>query len=385
MKLSPKISLIYVPVLIISIAFIAGYSFLNWGLFITNGLFNLKEEFANIMLPIFLPWVPILLWIRPKMTLLDLKTQKGSLLPVYLMVSWLALTAPTLIAQSYLLTATGKLTALNTIGDIKQRQPTKFYTLTSHYIDKSGLSVWYAYSISGKSGQYRDRTINIVCPIYDSGMAIVQIGILPGIAANPGAIKPKRKVYIINGIYSDSLQASLLPKDSIYSRKTLRGPLALNRFGEAGAGGAVIIKTKGYSTKPIAPPLAGKPKKIAVAWLGMKYHEQVSNRASAEELNASSKAFYDSSLQQFHDTNLEAFKYLDRIGNNDDRERYIKAINKIQPVTGAPMPIILEPKFGEFAERNGNKLEWFFGSFCIGSLVTLIMVLIPKLKEPVQE
>jgi rhomboid protease GluP len=131
--IADKIRIIYVPFLLISAGFIAVYSFLNWALFMSGAL-SIREEITNFWLPFILSWIPVLVWLRPRIRALKLKKSK-SLYGVEF-VAVLATAIPTIIAQSYLETATGRLTQIDRVSQIHSSPNTKYYLIREFYADK---------------------------------------------------------------------------------------------------------------------------------------------------------------------------------------------------------------------------------------------------------
>src|SRR5689334_14660473 len=103
---SDKARLIFKPFSIIAICFILVYTFLHWALFIKAGI-PLKEDIVKFWLPFILPFIPILIWLRPRIKLLYFKNENGSF--GYQFLACIAIALPTIIAQEYLITATGEL------------------------------------------------------------------------------------------------------------------------------------------------------------------------------------------------------------------------------------------------------------------------------------
>jgi len=135
-KLTEKLRLIYLPFLIISLSIIGGYTFLHWLIIIKLQLFQIKDIIVNFVVPFILTWIPVLIWLRPQIKLLSLKTKNGGDLPfLYLLIASFAIVIPTIIAQKYLETATGKLTELPNISQIDRYEATRFYKLNKYYID----------------------------------------------------------------------------------------------------------------------------------------------------------------------------------------------------------------------------------------------------------
>jgi len=295
-----KLKLIFVPFLIIAIAIIGGYTFFNWFLFIKLHAFSLKEDIVNVWIPLALPWIPILIWLRPRIKLLYLKVKKkkGDSVGLYIAIAGFAIAIPTIVAQAYLETATGKLTKLDNISQIEKQEATKYYVLKDFYVDKSHIGVRSKFVVSGKSSQYFDMYLYVVLPILTS------------------------------------------PDDTLHSN--------------------------------------------CVAWYGMKYHKEISNRLSQTEKEERFQQFANESQTDFDKKDANQFVYFDRIGNTDDHEEYISAIKKNKSYSNTST-IVLMPVNELFESRNGNKLAWIFGSFGIGAFVWLMMIIFPRLDETALE
>jgi rhomboid protease GluP len=300
-SLKQKLRLIYLPFLIIAISFIVLYTFLRWLLFIKFNILDIKEDLLNFWLPFGLPWIPLLIWLRPRAKLLKRRISKNGRKndPVfgYLFFASFVIAAPTIIAQLYIETATGKLTSLNSINEINNNAPTKYYTIKNYYIDKKNCRVKSIAAVTGKYNEYLDLNIYIASPIYSAPKII-------------------------------DTTNNLLPPPGI-----------------------------------IAP----------AAWLCVKYYKQVSNHLSDDVIREEENEFYNETAGNFNDRNLDSFVYLDRISHNTDQDGYKKAIEKFQGIPATP--IILEPHFDAFENRNGKKFPWIFGAFAIGMALMFLMLL----------
>lgn len=158
---------IYVPFLVVALGFIASYSLLNYILVIRLEM-PLNEDVVNIWLAFVLPWVPLLIWLRPRIKVLILQDKKGNLPGLYLFVAWLAIAAPTILTQTYLPKAVGQLTVLNKISEIKNRPLTRYYELKRYFIDKRHVAVYKRSEVTGKNSEYLTFYIDVACPIFDS-------------------------------------------------------------------------------------------------------------------------------------------------------------------------------------------------------------------------
>lgn len=160
-----KLRLIYKPFVLIAIGFILTYTFLHWVLFIKAGI-PLKEDIVKFWLPFGLPWIPILIWLRPRIKLLHFKNDNGSFF--FQFMASLAIAIPTIIAQEYLVTATGKLTQLDNIAQISQHDKTKYYSLKNYYIDKQHIAIQNTASVTGKHNENFNMLIYVTMPILES-------------------------------------------------------------------------------------------------------------------------------------------------------------------------------------------------------------------------
>lgn len=163
--LADKLRLIYKPFVLIAIGFILSYTLLHWLLFIKTGV-PLKEDIVKFWLPFGLPWIPILIWLRPRIKLLNFKNHNASF--GYQFLASIAIAIPTIIAQEYLVTATGKLTQLDNISQITISEQTKYYSLKNYYIDKQHIAVQNTASVTGKHNENFNMLIYVAMPILEN-------------------------------------------------------------------------------------------------------------------------------------------------------------------------------------------------------------------------
>ncbi|HTB52482.1 MAG TPA: rhomboid family intramembrane serine protease [Ferruginibacter sp.] len=368
-----KFKIVYSRLLVITISFIIAYTFLRWLLFIKFNVFDLREDVLNFWLPIVLPWIPLLIWLQPRTKLFSQQTKSGKKKnPAmgYLLLASFAIAVPTIIAQSYLETATGKLTALSNIGEISQHAPTKYYTLKNYYIDKDNKQIKYSSDVSGKHDEDLNLHIYIASPLTDKINAPTNSdSTLPVAATSHG------KMFVLDGQVIDSATVATLSKDSIASITVLKGEAAKAIYGDQALNGAVIIVSKQFAAIKFTPPVAAT-EPMPVAWLCIHYDKEIRNRLSDSITSQKETDFYNECVQNFADSNLNSFVYLDRINHTVERDGYKKAIEKLGATSAAT--VILEPRFDAFENRNGNNLLWVFGSFGIGMTVLFLILLLIK-------
>lgn len=116
-------------------------------------------------------------------------------------------------------------------------------------------------------------------------------------------------------------------------------------------------------------------------WYGVDYQKNISNRSSESIKDSEYRNFIALSEQRFNEYDFQNVRYFEKLGYSDDRDGFLEAIKNKYPSLNENEQIILIPKTENFENRLGNLLPWIFGSFGIGSLVILCMVIIPKIDE----
>lgn len=148
-----KIKLIYAPFLIIAVGFIATYTFLHWLLILKLEIFSIKENVIDFWIPFILPWLPILLFLRKRTKLLKFKDTARDPYFFYMMIAAFAIAVPTIIAQGYIRTATGKLSNLTSSLQIDTSHLTKYYNFENTYFDKRFTGVNWFVDVVGKHNE----------------------------------------------------------------------------------------------------------------------------------------------------------------------------------------------------------------------------------------
>lgn len=368
-----KLRLIFVPYLIIAVSTIVLYTFLNWLIIIKLNLFRIDDFIVSFLIPFILPWIPNLIWLMPRIKLLRMKqSYRRNPVSGVLFVNWLAIGIPLILAQQYIVTATGKLTSLNYISEIHDQPPTKYYTARHFYINKNMVHVKTFLYAANKSRDF-DMDIYACVPVFNT--------LFPDtnkIAAIRNSADPRALVFIDN-MLSTMLRLKRLTADSIRMMRYLNPSLVMPKYGDAGKYGAIAVITKGFKF-PIKPPVT---KISPVAWLTIKYSSTVSNSLSAIDKQQSFKKFLRKTNYEFMNTRLDKFVYLARLPNNRELKDFTAAITSrddVEELYGEP--IILSPEYTPFTERNGNKLLLMFVALSVGSAIFLIILLLTPLNNP---
>ncbi len=347
----------------IAAGFMFVYTCLDWWLVIRLDVIPWKEEVTHFWLPYGLAWVPVLIWLRPCIRLLDIieKRRFG-----YLFIASIAISIPTLLLQDYLETSTGELTTLSKISQIGTVRPTKYYTVQRYYAEKELAQIERSAIQAGGRSSTLTYHIYISTPLFDKRVIVLSD---TGKATRIGEatkITPKQDpVPVIVG--KNALGAMGKLPDTIQNKQA--PPIA---------GNPSKALDPGEVSLTIGPIDPGQPR----VWLCIHYERQLKKNLEPSEKDRIWKDFFQVSWQDFKEVDFNRAFYLDRIGNTENRDNYEIAAQKSSFYPSSPdSAIILEPRYALFSERNGHKLDWAFLAFGIGAGIFFILLLFVSLDK----
>lgn len=370
-----RLKYIYLPYLLISICCIVGYSLLHWLLIIGGVDVLIKEIIIDFWVPLVLAGVLVFGFLQRSVKLLKLKQKNGKdLTALYIILAGAAIVLPSIIAQSYVETATAKLTALNNITEITKHPRTRYYTFKHFYTDKLHSRVHQSSETSGRYGEHLNFSMYVVCPVYKDEHSVIRVLA----AREKGAQLP----IVFNGKFVMGKNGKIDQKD-ITSFTVLKPEQAVRLYGDAGSSGVILIKSPKILQQLHFQevPLSVIKHPVVEAWFCKTYHKQISNSATQAEKEAEWKSFYENSFNSFERENLNNFEYLERIGKNDSFDGYKAAVEKGGKGSyNSDKAILLEAKDTPYAERNGDNLQDTLICWVVGSAIWLILILIPRYK-----
>ncbi|MGN6638127.1 MAG: TonB-dependent receptor, partial [Mucilaginibacter sp.] len=380
-----KLKLIFLPFLFLSAATIVVYTFLHWLLFIKTVIVPVDEDILNFWGPMVFPGIPILIWLRPRIKLLNLKNKsgKGDPLGGFIFFLWIAMAVPVIIAQSYLVTASGKLTELDSISQISKLPATKYYKVKHYYIDKNLVAFSTRFTTSGKYNQNFDMYIYAAVPVFDVNRAVKTHHFK--ISSPHSTINSDNALIVVNGRPTSRDSLEKINPRAIKQITVLKGPQAKAIYGDDAKDGAILIQTNPFYKGPDTLSVVndGNSSIIPDAWIGVKFEKTISNKLTPDQKQGEYEDFAKSSQKDFNAKKLDSFIYLDHVAYGEDQKGYLKAINKNDFYTSNNPRIILNTVNEPFEARNGQKLPWIFGSFAIGAVVFMLLLLIKPLRNGV--
>ncbi len=162
--LQRKLRHIYGPFLLVTAGSVAAYSVLAWLLVYKTQLLNLDEDVVTIWLPFVLAWVPLLVWVWPRIKVLKLETKQGRIPELYMLVAAATVIGPTVIGQTYLARATATLTHLDEVAEINRSPDTKYYAVTRPCLRREDHQFHWASALTGRQSESLTFTITVVVP-----------------------------------------------------------------------------------------------------------------------------------------------------------------------------------------------------------------------------
>jgi len=171
-----KIREIYVPFLLVSIGTILFYTLFRWALDIKLGFFPFDQEILNFWIPFCCPWVPILIWLKRRIRVLNVrgKNDKGYFFYEFAMVA--AIAAPLIISQGYIEKASFGLVRISSIEHVSDYESEKYFKLDLFDVEKNKCLPYLSTKTTGKYNDRLNFTMSLSCP-FKRDMGNVWYGI----------------------------------------------------------------------------------------------------------------------------------------------------------------------------------------------------------------
>jgi hypothetical protein len=153
------------------------FSLVAWGSVLALGLIRqilflgkypmleLDEDIWNFWIPALFPWIPVLLWLKPKFDLLISKNNSSQHSWPMQVVAWIIIAAMLLFSQNYLTTSNGKLLEVENVKEIRRHDPVRYYRIRHFSVYRYMGGVQYAFRRNGRYNQNLDIDIYFVNPI----------------------------------------------------------------------------------------------------------------------------------------------------------------------------------------------------------------------------
>jgi rhomboid protease GluP len=241
------------PFLVITIIFIAIYSFLHWLIVMVlnvpiNG--NIVEAYIPIILAFIIAWK----FLTPYLFILKVKRTKSDYDKLYQIVAALAMAAPTVFTQLYLVTAAGGLLTLNSVNEIEKNKRVKYYKLDQYYIGKKHIGQYYDFYLSDESANL-NCVLYLTAPIYSDSTTEEPVKYWLGkyyTLQLPYKLPNSERKYRSDTFYHNTFDAFIKSDLSKFSY--------LERFGRDGHYDEYLIAVNGSSLEKRGKPVVFYPR-----------------------------------------------------------------------------------------------------------------------------
>lgn len=114
----------------LALATIAGLMLFRWLFAIRFEIIDIWEEVWNFWLPLALPCIPVLIWLRPRLRILTFKNDNSDGRFYFQLLAIVTICICLIASQEYLTTATGRFQILSNITEIDRVEKARYYQIT---------------------------------------------------------------------------------------------------------------------------------------------------------------------------------------------------------------------------------------------------------------
>ncbi len=155
--------------LLIALATVAGLMLLRWLFAIRFEIIDVKEEVWTLWLPLAVPWIPVLIWLRPRFWILTFKKDDDNGRFLFQVIAVGTICACLFVSQRFLTTATGRLQVVSNITEIDRVEKARYYQISDFSIATDTGGSYANMRVSGKRRQYLNIDLYFVKPIMQRG------------------------------------------------------------------------------------------------------------------------------------------------------------------------------------------------------------------------
>jgi membrane associated rhomboid family serine protease len=115
-------------------------------------------------------------------------------------------------------------------------------------------------------------------------------------------------------------------------------------------------------------------------WIGLTAHTSFSSSLGTQERRAALSAFAERADAHFRAEDVRSYRFYSRVGRSADGKGFAAALRRAMPPIDDATAVVLVPHKEPFEARSGDRLPWTFGSFAIGAVAWLALVMLRPLK-----
>jgi rhomboid protease GluP len=166
-KIDLKIREIFLPFLLVSIGTILGWNLFLWIFDIQLNVLPINQELLHIFIPLSIPWIPVLIWLRRRLRILDIRGKRDNRHFLYQFLMLIAISVPLMMSQNYLLKTAYDLKEIDSVSEIKNLKNEKYIKIQNFQVNQQESARQVTSSVSGKYNEYINFYFYIASPFAD--------------------------------------------------------------------------------------------------------------------------------------------------------------------------------------------------------------------------
>lgn len=159
-----KIKEVYLPFLVVAIGSILFYDLFRWTFDIKLGVLPLKEDLLNFWIPFAIPWIPILIWLRRRIRVLNIRGKSDNGYFGYQFAMAAAIAVPLIVSQNYIEKASFDLVSVTNVYEIRNQSNEKYFDINSFRVDKNASLSFGTARTSGRNNEHLSFYLYLACP-----------------------------------------------------------------------------------------------------------------------------------------------------------------------------------------------------------------------------
>ncbi|MBI1306959.1 MAG: rhomboid family intramembrane serine protease [Bacteroidetes bacterium] len=163
-NLTIKLKEVYLPYLLVSVGSILFYYLFRWLFDIKLGVLPLKDELLNLFIPMAVPWIPVLIWLRKRINILRISDKHFG----YLFIMAWSIAIPIIVSQSYLEKASFDLITVNKVSEINNHPDEKYFVINSFRINSTNVPAYTTNRTTGRNNDKLNFYLYLACPFENS-------------------------------------------------------------------------------------------------------------------------------------------------------------------------------------------------------------------------
>lgn len=163
-----KIKHIIPTLVIVAFGSVISLAFLRWLLTIQFPLIAISEDLWSLWFPLFLSWIPIFIWLKPRFEVLSSNAFEDRRRSLFVFISWGLVGSMLFVSQSYFTTATGKLSNLTSIDETKSLEKSRYFRIENLSVDKHRGGTYTDFRVSGRHRENLKIDIYYAYPIISN-------------------------------------------------------------------------------------------------------------------------------------------------------------------------------------------------------------------------